>query len=75
MLADDLDGNAGYVRHPVRCVGAVREGAFDEGKGSTRGLEQQQGAVDRSIFGSRVSRRAEKNHSEAAEQLYRKAVS
>jgi hypothetical protein len=32
VLSDDLDGNAGRVRHPVRCVGAVREGAFDEGK-------------------------------------------
>jgi hypothetical protein len=32
VLSDDLDGNAGRVRHLVRCVGAVREGAFDEGE-------------------------------------------
>ncbi len=54
MLADDLDGNAGYVQTPVCCVGAVREGAFDEREGLTRGLEQRQGAVailDRSSMG------------------------
>ena len=54
MLADDLDGNAGCVRHPVRSVGAVGEGAFDEGEGPMRVLEQRQGAVailDRSSMG------------------------
>ena len=46
VLGGDLDRNAGRVRHPIRCVGTVREGAFDEGEGSARGLEQATAAAD-----------------------------
>jgi hypothetical protein len=44
-LVDDLDGDAGCLLDPLASIGAVREGALNEGEAAARGLQQRHGTV------------------------------